>query len=76
MTDVETTAPSPASSSPRNTAWIWGVATFVIVFGIVCYMGEDRIQSNPKDVIGTATLFAVLAALLGARIGWRLANRK
>lgn len=67
---------SEDSSRARRGAWIAGVLTFVIVFGVVCCMGADRLQSNPLDVLGTSALFAGLASVLGARIGWRLARKK
>ena len=70
-------APQPEKAQRvRHSIWVTtALATFVVVFGFVAYMGADRLQSNPRDVLGTAALFATLAALLGARIGWRFARR-
>jgi hypothetical protein len=76
MNDVETTSPTAAGASRRTVIWIWAIATFAAVFAFVCFLGADRLTSNPKDVLGTSALFAALASVLGARIGWRLANRK
>ena len=76
MSGPEAIPLSQDSSKARRNAWIFGVLTFVVVFGFVCFMGADRLQGNPKDVLGTSALFAALASVLGARIGWRMARKK
>ncbi len=66
----------PESSPARRIALAAAALAFVLVFGFVVFLGDDRLRGNPKDVLGTAALFAALAALLVGHVAWRVARRR